>query len=240
MLKAEVSSLLQECLGASKSDADRIALALADVKRFRLHASLRLLRRAASPFDVFFFIESLIAAKKHKKCRRVIALFNRCARAEHKVELVAGWSFTKPYRFGSPVPRPLRHVMFDDCSADTVWWSNNVGFPPDPLGCTTGLGTVLCPCVQWIRDRPAALDRALAQVIGHLCDMRHSLVHESWPLFMVAEHVPGADGSTMLDMYPCDPDDHDIFRTYEAGISFERFRAISVATALNYLNAAHP
>ena len=44
----------------------------------------------------------------------------------------------------------------------------------------------------------------------------------------------------MLDLYPSDGGDPEYFRTYETGVSLNRFKAICVAATLNHLNATYP
>jgi hypothetical protein len=242
-LQSKMSGLLQECLAMPGMDADRVAVLLPDVDRFRLGAALHFLRRASSPFDVFFFVEALVAAKQWGKCDLVKKLFRDHATDEDKIELTTGWAFTGPYTFGSAIPLPVRHVMYSDSRADVAWILENLGDDHEPFSCSTGVRGLasLCPCGQWLRERPAEIDRALDAVIGHLCDMRHSLVHESWPVFMVAEPAAAPSfGSTVVDCYPCDRNNPEIFRTYEAGISFDRFRAIGVTTARTCLIARYP
>jgi len=240
--QAKASKLLRECLGMEGAVADRVAIALPDLDRFRLDAALRFLRRATLPTEVFFFVESLVAAKQWGKCNLVKKLFRDHATREDKIELAAGWAFTEPYKFGSAVPLPVRHVMYADCRADMDWIRENWG-DDDSFGCSTGVKGLAspCPCERWLREKEVPeVDRALDAVVGHLCDMRHSLVHESWPVFMITEPAPPDSlGSSMLDCYPCEGDLAS-FRTYESGITLGRFRAIAVATARSYLSARYP
>jgi len=233
--------LLREVLGMAGPDANRIASSMPEVDRFRLGSALRYLRRAKTPFDVFFFVESLVAAKQDQKCRRVTNFFRAHASLDDKIELAAGWAFTDPFHFGSPpTPPVVRHVMHSDCFADATWVRDNAA-TQDQMGCFAGPHST-CVCVEWLRQKPGEVDRVLGTVIGHLCDMRHSLVHESWPVLMVSEYAVGVASPTyssvMLDIYPCDRADPVIFRTYETGMSFDRFKEISTAAARNHLIAA--
>jgi hypothetical protein len=240
----EASELLREQLGMTDAEASRVAAAMPEVDGFRLWVALRYLRRAASPFDVFFFVEALVAAKQRRKCDLVTKLFRDHASPEDKIELAEGWAFSDPYRFGSGGTPIVRHAMHADCFADTRWVQDNA-VTPEPQGCWAGPHTN-CPCVKWLREKPGDVDRVLGIVVGHLCDMRHGLVHESWPTAMVAEYDASAAAasatysSTVLDIYPCDPHDPDRFRSYESGVSFDRFKAIATATARNHLLAAYP
>ena len=242
--QSSATGLLQECLGLQGTEAERVASVLSDLDRFRLETALRFLRRATSSFEVFFFMEALVAAKKADKCERMVRLFQRHASEEDKIEVAAGWAFNEPFRFGTE-GTPVRHVMHGECVVDAAWLIGN-GINPDglldPLGCMTGH---TCECVQWLRQHPAFVDDAVGEVIRHLCDMRHSLVHESWPTLMITDDPsetgpqgpPESMSSTTLDAYPCDPDDPAIFRTYETSITFNRFKSIAVATARAYLTA---
>ena len=224
------------------TDANRICAAMPKLDEFRLTSALRYLRRAVTPFDVFFFVESVAAGKEPDKRARVISLYRDHAAPGDKIELAGCWAFTAPFRFGSALAPIVRHVMHDDCFADTAWVRDRA-VTSEPLGCFTGPNTH-CPCVRWLSERPDRVNAAVEIVIGHLCAMRHSLVHESWPVLMVAEYDPNAASPTYssvaLDVYPCDRDDPELYRSYETGISFDRFRAISIAAARNHLLAAYP
>ena len=138
-LQSKMSGLLQECLAMPGMDADRVAVLLPDVDRFRLGAALHFLRRASSPFDVFFFVELV------KK------LFRDHATDEDKIELTTGWAFTGPYTFGSAIPLPVRHVMYSDSRADVAWILENIGDDHEPFSCSTGVRGLasLCPCGRW-------------------------------------------------------------------------------------------
>jgi len=240
--QSRMRELLEEVLGMDGAEAERVAAALPELDRFRLDAALRFVRRATAPAEVFFFAESLVAAKQHPKCARVKKLFRDHATTEDKIELLAAWAFTDPYRFGTEAPFAARHVMYADCIVDTDWITENWGEEDGYLGCSTAVRNLgsLCPCERWLREKPAAIDKALDVLIGHLCDMRHSLVHESWPVFMVTDPLPPeSSGSSMRDCYPCAPEDLDIFRSYESGITFERFKTIAAATVRNHLVAKY-
>jgi hypothetical protein len=126
--------------------------------------------------------------------------------------------------------------MYDSCVADSTWWAENMGGSPSVLGCSAT--DDVCPCVVWLRHHADRADEAVEAVIRHLCDMRHSMVHESWPVFMVAEGGSGFP-SSIRDLYPCGFDP-EMFRSYESGITLDRFKAIVITTARNYLNAAYP
>jgi hypothetical protein len=238
-LRSRVAALLIEVLEAPAPVAARVSAACTDLELFRLDAALRFVRRAKSPSEVFFFAEALVAAKRRNKCDRLVGLISDHASSDDKVELVAGWAFTDPYPFGS-ARGPVHHVSYQHCVADKDWLDLQ-GFSttdPDPFDCSAGIGSH-CPCIAWLRENRGRLNEFVERVVRHLCDMRHSLVHESWPVLMVADDVPGSDGGSVLDCYPCDPHDENMFRTYESGITLDRFKSITLATTLARLSATH-
>jgi hypothetical protein len=229
-LEEEVRDALQAELGLLPRDAEDVVYLMRPLQRFRASAALRLMRRARTPFDVYFCAESFAAATVEGKCAKMTQLFVQRLATNDKIELLASWAFSDQYRFDSS-RGPVRHVMHSDCASDTAWLEDNIGRPTCPDdSCSVGLNSG-CPCVGWIRDHPAAVDPSLETLVSHLCDMRNSMVHESWPVFMVAEliDVPGlppADAASMLDCYPSNRNDPEQFRTYETGITLDRFKVI--------------
>src|SRR5262245_60784532 len=135
--EAGLTEHLQEVLGMQLTDAERVAGTRSEVERFRLEFALRFLSRAASPFEVFFFMGALVAAKKENKCALIVKLFQDHASHEDRIEMAAGWAFSEPFQFGT-ARTPVRHVMHADCLGDTAWLTENGIDPKDllgPLGC---------------------------------------------------------------------------------------------------------
>jgi hypothetical protein len=242
-LEEAVRDLLQSELGLPASDAARVASRMPELDRFRASAALRAFRRATSPFGIYFCAESFVAAKRHGKCALVKKLFVERLSSSEKIEMLASWAFTEQYAFGT-ARGPVLHVMYPDCASDAQWLVTNTGQPAftPTFGCSTGAQSG-CPCIDWLRAHPTAVDPAMEILVGHLCDMRNSVVHESWPAFMVAESVSGTTGaqsSSMLDCYPSDRPDPSQFRTYESGIPHDRFKAITQSAIRGHLLAAYP
>lgn len=242
-LEDVLRDLLQSELGLQSSEAARVASSMPELDRFRASAALRAFRRATSPFGVYFCAESFVAAKRRRKCELVTKLFVERLSSSEKIEMLASWAFTEQYAFGT-ARGPVLHVMYPDCASDAQWLVTNTGQPAftPPFGCSTGLQSG-CPCIDWIGAHPTAVDPAVGILVGHLCDMRNSVVHESWPAFMVAESVSGAGGAqsaSMLDCYPSDRTDPSQFRTYESGIPLDRFKAITQSAIRGHLLAAYP
>lgn len=197
------------------------------------------LQEAASPAEVVYALEALVAAKKTGKLGRLRRLFREHATDLQKIELLSRWAFSEPYQVGSvPSPVIVRHVMYNDCAADENWLEHGGAASAEPLGCVTD-PNVPCTCVRWLREHQASTDTATDRLVGHLYDMRCALVHEAWRVEMVAPWSPDADRighyhSTVSDCYPCDSTDPNVVRSYEAGISLERFKEIALAIAQEY------
>ncbi len=244
-LEERVCDLLQTELGLAHADATRVANRMPELDRFRTCASLRAFRSAASPFGIYFCAESFAAGKQNRKCALVKSLYVDRLNSAEKLEMLSSWAFTEQYAFGTAAGHVL-HVMHPDCVSDAQWWRDEVGqvaYEP-ASGCSTSAYSE-CRCMDWIRAHPAAVDPALETLVGHLCDMRNSVVHESWPAFMVAEffNVPGvsqAQSASMLDCYPSDRSDPSQFRTYESGMPLDRFKEITKSALRGHLLAAYP
>jgi hypothetical protein len=167
------------------------------------------------------------------------SLFVRSLAPSDKVELLASWAFTDQYPFGADRAQ-VRHVMYSECAADSQWLLENTGNDSHvpQYGCSVGLSGG-CECVQWIREHPAAIDAALEKLVGHLCDMRNSVVHESWPAFMVVDSTGGWPTS-LLDCYPSDRIDPALFRSYESAIPLDRLRLIVSAALRAHVLTEYP
>lgn len=222
-VRGECAALLSEQLGVGESDAKKVSDRLENARVFRVWSSLRFLRSDPSALVSFFFLEAHAAGASGRKCEAVKEYLVRNLTPSSKLALVDAYAFSAPYLLGESYENTW-HVMQCDCARDSAWMDRNCGPYDWSLGCFPGPNQS-CPCTHWLRDNPKRVDRYLGSVVDELCNMRHSLVHASYPTLLVSDAGTGHSG-TLVDCYPCDRSDERRLKSYTVGLSAEGFRAI--------------
>jgi len=184
-----------------------------------------------------FTLESLVAAKQRNKKAKVQKLFKENLEPEDKISLLNGFIFSEKYEFKKGPKHFPRHVMFEDFDKDANFKKYHC-VPSEKIEFCSGSNAPICYCIEWLRQNLSKVDDYLNTLISNLYDMRHAIVHESFPVLGLPDysekHTVGSFSASLADAYPVS-DDKKYFRSYKAYIDPDKFFEIIKNCIKNYL-----
>jgi len=173
-----------------------------------------------------FVLESLVAAKRNNKLKRVKKLFRDDLVLEDKISLLGGFIFSNKYEFrklDQKEERKMRHVMFNDFNQD-INFEKGVYINKENY-CSSSEHPI-CRCVDWLKENNAKVNEYIDTLIDYLYEMRHAIVHEAFPVFCLPDYseknTAGSFSASIIDCYPVSSN-KKYFRSYEVGIDPEDF-----------------
>lgn len=243
-LNDQLINALKNTLKTTDEEANSI-IYKDELENVRLLAAIRFLaytekiQEEASVFKllgILFTVESLVAAKQDKKEGKVQKSLRDNLNVDQKVQLLDGFIWSEEYDFRKGKIFPLRHIMFSDFNSDLDYKKNNY-LNKEIEYCSAGR-VPLCNCVKWLRSNPAKINCYLDKLVHYLYEMRHAIVHESFPVlgFPIERKDDGIQMSfnSLLDAFPVTRN-KERFRAYEAFIERTQLFDIFKSCIKNYL-----
>ncbi len=233
-MELDLKQKLQK-IGLSNKEADNIIQGISnELEKVRLSASLSFLsytQKIKEPgytfrlLGILFILESLVAAKEKKKLKKVQKFLRESLDLENKISLLENFIFSEKYEFKKGPKHPPRHIMFEDFDNDESFKKSHY-IQNEKIEFCSGSKAPICYCVEWLRKNPKKIDDYLDTLIGHLYDMRHAIVHESFPVLGLPDYsekyTAGSFSASLVDAYPVS-DDKKYFRSYEVYIDPDKF-----------------